>query len=59
MAIYRVLAESVQVYELELEANDAMHAMALAKGHDITAFNPWDDTDKTNSFEVLTAEALA
>lgn len=56
MAKFRVLAEAIQLYEIELEADSASHAIEMAKGLDNYEFNVWDDTGLTDGFEIISAE---
>lgn len=58
MTKYRVMAELVQMYEVELEADSASQAIEMAKGLDSYEFSVWDDTGLSDGFEIISAEEV-
>lgn len=55
MTKFRVMAELVQMYEVELEADSASQAIEMAKGLDSYEFSVWDDTGLSDGFEIVSA----
>jgi len=58
MKKYRVLAEYIQLFEIEVEATSATDAIEQAKNLDSYEFRVWDETGLSDGFEIISAEEV-